>query len=53
MANEAQKITITTPMGDPPTSDNMEVDQKTAELQPIDYDDDVPVLVRMMFTVDD
>ena len=41
-----------TPMGDPPTSSAMEVDHHSAEQQPIDYDD-VPALVRMMFTVDD
>ena len=52
MANESQKTTITTPMGDPPTSTAMEVDHHSAEQQPIDYDD-VPALVRMMFTVDD
>ena len=30
----------------------MEVDQHSTEQQPIDYDD-VPVLIRMMFSVDD
>ena len=52
MANESQKTTITTPMGDPPTSTAMEVDHHSAEQQPIDYDD-VPALVRKIFTVDD
>ena len=35
MADEAQKINITTPKGDPPIPDDIEVDPNNAELQPI------------------